>query len=105
MNLNLFLLFGICLFWGFVVVADSAQFSAAVSELCEPEYMGTALTLQTSVGFLITILSIHLIPIIKSLAGWGSAFAILGLGPIVGGLSMFLLYKSPEAVKMANGNR
>lgn len=104
-NLNPLLLLGICLFWGFVVVADSAQFSAAVSELCEPEYMGTALTLQTSVGFLITILSIHLVPIIKDLAGWGSAFAILGLGPIVGSLAMTLLYKSPEAVKMASGNR
>ncbi len=105
MNSNPLLLFGVCLFWGFVVVADSAQFSAAVSELCEPEYMGTALTMQTSVGFLITILSIHIIPIIKTFAGWGIAFAILGLGPIVGGVSMYLLYKSPEAIKMAGGNR
>ena len=95
----------ICLVWGLTVVADSAQFSAAVSELCEPEYIGTALTLQTSVGFLITMVSIRLVPVIQDAAGWGLAFAMLGLGPLAGILAMTLLYKTPEAVKMASGNR
>lgn len=95
----------ICLVWGLTVVADSAQFSAAVSEFCEPEYIGTALTLQTSVGFLITMVSIRLVPVIQDAAGWGLAFAMLGLGPLVGILAMTLLYKAPEAVKMASGNR
>ena len=48
--------------WGFSVVADSAQFSAAVTELGDAQYMGTALTLQTSIGFLLTAISIDLVP-------------------------------------------
>ena len=83
----------------------TAQFSAAVSELCEPEYIGTALTLQTSVGFLITMVSIRLVPVIQDAAGWGLAFAMLGLGPLAGIMAMTLLYKTPEAAKMASGNR
>jgi hypothetical protein len=45
----------VCLIWGFAVVADSAQFSACVSELCRPDYIGAALTLQTSLGFLLAL--------------------------------------------------
>jgi hypothetical protein len=55
----------ICLVWGFAVVADSAQFSAAISEMCRAEYTGTALILQTSLGFLLTLITIRLIPTLK----------------------------------------
>jgi MFS family permease len=59
------LLLVICLLWGFAVVADSAQFSAAISEMCRTEYTGTALTLQTSLGFLLTLITIRLIPTLE----------------------------------------
>ncbi len=95
----------LCIIWGITVVADSAQFSAAVTELCEPEYTGTALTLQTSLGFLITMFSIKLVPELQSSYGWGVAFMSLGLGPLAGIFAMFSLYRMPEALRMASGNR
>ncbi len=70
--------------WGMSVIADSAQFSAAVSEFAEVEYVGTALTFQMSVGFLITIVSINLIPVIQKLIGWEWVFTILAFGPLLG---------------------
>lgn len=95
----------VCLIWGFVVVADSAQFSAAVSELCEPAYVGTALTMQTALGFLLTTATIRLVPWALERAGWGPALAILALGPLVGGVSMLRLRAMPEAARLAGGRR
>ncbi|MDT8862089.1 MFS transporter [Alkalihalobacillus sp. MEB130] len=74
--------------WGMSVIADSAQFSAAVSEVAEVEYVGTALTFQMCIGFLITIFSINLIPIIQTYVGWEWVFALLAIGPILGIFSM-----------------
>jgi MFS family permease len=102
---NPFLLGVLCLIWGFAVVADSAQFSAAVSELSEPEYVGTALTLQTSLGFLLTLLTIRLVPTLQQWLGWHWAFVFLAPGPIIGIWGMLALRRMPEAVKMADGHR
>lgn len=93
----------ITLVWGFAIVADSAQFSAAVSELAEPEYMGTALTLQTSLGFLLTMVSIRLVPILVDAFGWHVAFALLALGPAFGVWAMQSLRRSPMAAQLAGG--
>ncbi len=93
----------IALVWGFAIVADSAQFSTAVSELSVREYMGTALTLQTSMGFLLTLVSIRLIPVLVGWLSWQWAFAILTLGPVFGVWSMWLLKQSPMAAKLAGG--
>jgi len=95
----------LCLIWGFAVVADSAQFSAAVSELTDSRYVGTALTLQTSMGFLLTLISIRLVPPLLELVGWRYAFSFLALGPAFGVWSMLRLRRLPEAEKMASGNR
>ena len=64
------LLMAICLIWGFAVVADSAQFSASITELVDPEYVGTALTFQTSMGFLLTMVSIRIIPVVVVWVTW-----------------------------------
>jgi len=93
------------LIWGIAVVADSAQFSASVIELSDPEIVGTMLTVQTSVGFLLTILTIHLIPPLAEAAGWGIAFAMLAIGPAIGIVAMLRLRARPEAAKLAGGNR
>jgi MFS family permease len=93
----------LCLVWGFTVVADSAQFSASVSELAEPEYVGTALTLQTAIGFLLTIATIRLIPIWVEAWGWEWAFAPLAIGPVLGTWSMLALRVRPEAARIAGG--
>jgi MFS family permease len=81
---SLWLLGPVVLVWGFFVVADSAQFSAMVTELSPPHAVGTALTLQTSLGFLLTMVTIQLIPVLVSLVGWPLAFPILALGPAAG---------------------
>lgn len=97
------LLTALALVWGFAVIADSAQFSACVSELCNPQYVGTALTLQTSLGFLLTLVSIRLLPTVERLVGWGWAFAFLALGPVVGLWAIQTLRRSPAAARLAGG--
>ena len=67
--------------WGFFVVADSAQFSSIVTEVAPSHAVGTALTLQTSLGFLLTLATIQLVPLIAGTVGWRWAFAVLALGP------------------------
>jgi MFS family permease len=95
----------VCLVWGFAVVADSAQFSAAVSELSDPRYVGTALTMQTCLGFLLTLVTIRLIPPLVESWGWSWSFMLLAAGPAFGIGSMLRLRRLPEAVRMASGNR
>jgi MFS family permease len=91
--------------WGATVVADSAQFSACVTELGDARYMGTALTMQTCIGFLITTASIRMVPSMVARVGWRHAFAFLAIGPILGIVAMMRLRRLPEAVKIAHGRR
>ena len=91
--------------WGLSVVADSAQFSTAMSELADPNYIGTALATQTALGFALTIVSIRLIPIVEEASNWGVAFALLAAGPAIGTLAMLRLRALPEAGRMAHGRR
>jgi MFS family permease len=72
------------LVWGVAVIADSAQFSTLVTRVVPAHAVGTALTLQTSIGFLLTTISIQLIPPIVDIVGWKYAFPLLALGPILG---------------------
>jgi len=91
--------------WGVTVIADSAQFSTAVTELSPPAYVGTALTTQTCVGFALTTLSIWLIPPIAAAVGWRWAFAPLAVGPFLGVAAMARLRGLPEARRLAGGRR
>ena len=93
----------LCLVWGFAVIPDSAQFSAAVSELADPAYVGTALTIQTSLGFLLTLVSIWIVPVLAASWGWHAALALLAVGPAFGIMSMRRLRARPEAAKLAMG--
>lgn len=95
----------VCLVWGFAVVADSGQFSTAISELSDPRYVGTALTMQTSVGFLLTLLTIRLVPTLQASIDPRFVFAFLAIGPAFGIWSMLRLRSLPEATKMAGGRR
>jgi MFS family permease len=95
----------ICLIWGFAVVADSGQFSAAVSELSDPRYVGTALTMQTSTGFLLTILTVQAVPAFADIVGWNRIFILLVPGPIFAIVSMWKLRRLPESLAMAGGRR
>lgn len=100
---SLLILVPFLLIWGFVVVADSAQFSAAVSELAEDGYVGSALTLQTAVGFLLTVGPIQVTPVVAGVVGWQWAFLPLVVGPLVGTIAMLWLRQLPEATTLAGG--
>jgi MFS family permease len=95
----------VALVWGVTVIADSAQFSTAVTELAPAAYVGTALTTQTCVGFALTMASIWLVPPVVGIVGWRWAFAVLAIGPALGVLAMGRLRTLPEAAAMAGGRR
>jgi MFS family permease len=99
------LLILLCLVWGVSVIADSAQFSASIAELSERSLVGTMLTVQTSMGFLLTLATIHLVPWLVELVGWTYGFAFLAIGPFIGVVAMARLRAHPDAVKIAGGRR
>jgi MFS family permease len=97
----------VAIFWGITVVADSAQFSTAVSELAPAGTAGSALTLQTAAGFLLTAATIYAVSWLdpSDAAGWRLAFGMLAIGPALGILAMWRLRSRPDAVRMAGGRR
>jgi MFS family permease len=95
----------VCLIWGLTIVADSAQFSSSIAELSPPAYVGSLLTIQTSAGFLLTIVTIQIVPVIAARMGWRVAFGLLAIGPYLGALAMWRLRQRPEALRLAAGRR
>jgi predicted MFS family arabinose efflux permease len=97
----------VALIWGASVVADSAQFSSAVSELAPPGTAGSALSVQTALGFTLTSVTILGVGLLDPAGadGWRLAWVILALGPAVGIVAMLRLRGRPDATKMANGHR
>jgi hypothetical protein len=87
------------------VIADSAQFSTAATELADARHAGSMLTLQTALGFLLTIASIRLVPLVAGLVGWRFALMPLAIGPALGTIAMLRLRTLPEATRMAGGAR
>ncbi|MFZ1427369.1 MAG: MFS transporter [Geminicoccaceae bacterium] len=102
----LWLFIAITLVWGMTVVGDSAQFSAIVTEAGDPRYVGTALTLQMGLGFMLTVVTIWLLPaIVDSHGGWRWVFLVLVPGPVLGVAAMATLRRLPEARRLAGGRR
>jgi len=103
---GLWLVIPVALAWGFFVIADSAQFSALVTEAVPPHAVGTALTVQTSLGFLLTMVSIQLVPPVEQLVGWRWAFAMLAVGPAAGIAAIRRLVRSraPESTPIVAGD-
>jgi MFS family permease len=93
----------VCLVWGVAVVADSAQFSASIAELADAGLTGTMLTVQTSLGFALTLITIQLMPLVVAAIGWGGAFAALAVGPALGCIAMLRLGSSEDATRLAGG--
>jgi MFS family permease len=91
------------LVWGFAVVADSAQFSTMVTETSDDETRGTALALQTALGFLLTLVTIRGVPVLADAWGWQWAFPVLAIGPAAGIAAMVALKRSPAAAALAGG--
>ncbi len=81
---SLAIVLALVLLWGIAVIADSAQFSALVTDVAPPHAVGTALTLQTSLGFLLTMVAIQSMPQAIEAVGMRWAFPMLALGPVFG---------------------
>jgi MFS family permease len=90
----------VAIVWGASIVADSAQFSAAVTELAPTQYVGTAITLQTCVGFLLTVVTIRLVPVWADLWGWRLAYVPLAIGPAAGIAAMWPLRRAASGTRM-----
>jgi MFS family permease len=95
----------ICLVWGISIVADSAQFSASIAELADRARVGTMLTVQTALGFTLTLATIHLIPYFVAALTWRYAFVPLAIGPVIGVLAMARLRRDPRSLLLAGGRR
>ena len=90
------LLVTFALVWGAAVIADSAQFSAALSTATDSMYVGTALSVQTALGFALTTLTIQGIPWLAGAVGWQYALVFLALGPLVGAWATLQLTLTPQ---------
>ena len=99
------LLMAVCIVWGITIVADSAQFSASIAELADRSRVGTMLTVQTAMGFTLTLATIHLMPHWVEALGWQFAFAPLAIGPAIGVWAMARLRLHPRSVALAGGRR
>ncbi|WP_386679072.1 MFS transporter [Loktanella sp. R86503] len=96
----------VAIIWGISVIGDSAQFSAAVTELADQRFVGTAVTLQLGFGFALTVVAISIMPMVAEwLRGWQWAFAVLVPGPAIGAIAMMWLRRLPEAAALAGGRR
>ena len=96
----------IAIVWGVAIVGDSPLFSAAVTELADRDFVGTALSLQMGLGFALTVFVIWLMPHIAAwLGSWQWSFVILAPGPFIGAFAMMALRRSPAAVRLAGGRR
>jgi MFS family permease len=102
---NIVLALIIAIVWGSTVSPDSPQYSVMITELTDQDYVGTALTFQTSIGYGITLISIQLLPHYVNLVSWVFGFTLLSIGPIIGIISLILLRKEPDSTKIGQGKK
>jgi len=98
-------LIAVCVVWGITIVADSAQFSASIAELSERARVGTMLTVQTALGFTLTLATIQSMPYVVDAIGWRYAFMPLAIGPALGVWAMARLRAHPASARLAGGRR
>jgi MFS family permease len=90
------------LVWGAAVIADSGVFSTVLSEIADKSLVGTALTTQTAVGFLLTVVTVQVVPMAADLLGWQYAFVLLAPGPVIGAVAMWALHPVQHHLKEQN---
>lgn len=81
------------LVWGFSIIPDSPQYSALITQVADQRYVGSTLTLQMALGYVVTIPVVWLTPLMYTHIGWGWTFTSLALGPMVGLIAMHALDK------------
>lgn len=90
----------VLLVWGATVIADSGLFSTSLADLVEPHMVGTALTIQTAAGFLLTVVTINSVPVVVDAVSWRAGIALLSLGPIAGAVAMARLAIREQAPRV-----
>jgi len=78
------LIFALVMIWGMAVIPDSAQFSALVADAVPADQAGSLMTLQTALGFLLTFVTVQILPGMAAALGWPLVLASLALGPVFG---------------------
>jgi MFS family permease len=87
------LTFALFVLWGIAVIPDSAQFSALVADFAPPEWTGSLMTFQTALGFLLTVATVQVSPVIAYAFGWPALLAALAIGPFFGVFAMLPLVR------------
>ena len=85
--------------WGAAIIPDSAQFSALVADAAPPDRAGSLLTLQTALGFALTVATVQALPSVVEAIGWRASFVVLALGPAVGIVSVLPLARAERAAR------
>ncbi len=88
----------IALLWGISIIPDSPQFSGLVADHAPPEQTGSLLTLQTALGFTLTIITVQGAPQLAVLIGWPTVMASLAIGPFLGVIAMRQFIRAQEGV-------
>ncbi|HEX8960109.1 MAG TPA: MFS transporter [Geobacteraceae bacterium] len=115
-NASPWLAFAVGLVYGYLIVAESPVFSTGLTELVAPAYLGTAMGVQSLVGYSLGMVSPTLFgwaldlckgwqPLPGVSVDWGIAFATAGAGALAGPLFMQLLRRCPESAEMAGGKQ
>lgn len=94
------LVLAVALVWGFWVIPDSPQFSALITQVADQRYVGSTLTLQMALGYVVTVPIVWVTPLLYARFGWGWTFTLLAIGPFVGILAMRALDR--ELAKQVN---
>ena len=93
------LTFVLIVFWGIAIIPDSAQFSALVADASPPHLSGSLMTLQTALGFTLTIATVQATPIAAAYLGWPTVIVLMALGPLVGIMAMLPLRRAARLVQ------
>ena len=92
------LTFALVVIWGMAVIPDSAQFSALVADASPPHLSGSLLTMQTAIGFGLTIFTVQITPLAADRLGWPVTLCIMAAGPFAGLVAMLPLRRKATAV-------
>src|SRR5512145_698051 len=96
--------YAVLVVWGASVIADSGLFSTCMSQVVDQRYLGTALTTQTAIGFLLTVVTIRATPLLAEATSWPVAVAVLGIGPALGSVAMLRLQRVLSTATPAAGS-
>jgi len=115
-NVSPFVTFAVGLIYGYITAAESPVFSTGLTELVAPAFLGTAMGMQSLIGYSFGMISPTVFgwaldlckgwqPLPGITVDWWIAFATAGAGALTGPIFMYLLRRCPESIQMAGGKK